>query len=59
MSICIFGDSITWEGSDLEKGGWAERLKLYISERYDIEVYNLGVSGKTLIYFSSGQNRQN
>jgi len=45
MSICIFGDSITWGASDSEKGGWAERLKVYFGEKYDINVYNLGVSG--------------
>lgn len=47
MAICIFGDSITWGASDSEKGGWAERLKVYFGEKYDIDIYNLGVSGNT------------
>ena len=47
MSICIFGGSITWGAGDSEKGGWAERLKVYFGEKYDIEIYNLGVSGNT------------
>jgi len=47
MSICIFGDSITWGASDSEKGGWVERLKVYFGEKYDTDVYNLGVSGDT------------
>ena len=45
MVICIFGDSITWGASDSEKGGWVERLKVYLAEKHDTEVYNLGVSG--------------
>ena len=45
MSTCIFGDSITWGASDTEKGGWVERLKVYIGEKYEEEVYNLGISG--------------
>lgn len=45
MVICIFGDSITWGASDSEKGGWVERLKIYFGEKYDINVYNLGISG--------------
>lgn len=45
MAICIFGDSITWGASDSEKGGWVERTKVYFGEKYDIDVYNLGVSG--------------
>jgi len=45
MSICIFGDSITWGASDTEKGGWAERLKVYVGEKFDQDVYNLGISG--------------
>jgi len=44
-TILIFGDSITWGAIDYEKGGWVERLKVYMGENYDIDVYNLGVSG--------------
>lgn len=45
-NICIFGDSITWGKFDTEKGGWADRLKIFLEEKSDdFEVYNLGVSG--------------
>jgi len=44
--ICVFGDSIAWGASDLEKGGWVERLKVFMWENYDSDVYNLGVSGE-------------
>jgi lysophospholipase L1-like esterase len=44
--IAIFGDSITWGAYDIE-GGWANRLKQYLTERTEdyFEVYNLGISG--------------
>jgi len=45
-TINIFGDSITWGACD-EIGGWANRLRNYLSEdqvNY-LKVYNLGVSG--------------
>ena len=45
MSICIFGDSITWRVSDTERGGWVERPKVYVGEKYEDEVYNLGIPG--------------
>lgn len=51
--ICIFGDSITWGKWDLEKGGWANRLRIFIDEKINMpkldyfETYNLGVSGDT------------
>lgn len=44
-TICVFGDSIVWGASDSEKGGWVERLKVYIGNNSDTDVYNLGVSG--------------
>lgn len=44
-TICVFGDSTTWGASDSEKGGWVERLKIYIGDNYNSEVYNLGISG--------------
>jgi len=47
MVICIFGDSITWGAGDSEKGGWAERLKVYFAKKYYINIYNLGISGNT------------
>ncbi len=42
-----FWDSITYGAFDPEKGGWANRLRLYLDSRYDFEdeVYNLGISG--------------
>lgn len=46
--ICIFGASSTWGAWDPERGGWVNRLKLHLeSKDYDIDVYNLGVSGDT------------
>jgi len=44
-TICVFGDSIVWGASDSERGGWVERLKVYMAENFDSDVYNLGVSG--------------
>ncbi len=54
-TLCIFGASSTWGAWDLEKGGWANRLRLWIDEQnlaskedeFYWEVYNLGVSGDT------------
>lgn len=47
--ICIFGASTTWGACDLEKAGWANRLTMSLASKsdYDIEIYNLGVSGNT------------
>ena len=48
MNICIFGDSITWGASDVEKGGWVQRLRTFVeSTKEDVDIYNLGVSGDT------------
>lgn len=44
-TICVFGDSITWGAYDYEKGGWVERLKIFMAKNSDNDVYNLGVSG--------------
>lgn len=45
-TICIFGDSIAYGNSDTEKGGWVNRLKVFLEEKDpDNEVYNLGVPG--------------
>lgn len=49
-SICIFGDSISWGAWDLEKGGWVNRLWLFIAERNDDEyvmIYNQSIDGGT------------
>ena len=46
--ICIFGDSIAYGFSDLEKGGWVNRLRLYVENEHPewaCQVYNQGVSG--------------
>jgi lysophospholipase L1-like esterase len=48
-SICIFGDSTAWGAWDMEKGGWVNRLWLYVGEKTDgeTEIYNLSISGGT------------
>ena len=50
-SICIFGDSTAWGAWDMEKGGWVNRLWLYVGKRDDnknyVEIYNQSVSGGT------------
>lgn len=48
-SICIFGDSTAWGAWDMEKGGWVNRLWLYVGEKTDgeCEIYNLSISGGT------------
>ncbi len=47
--ISIFGDSITWGAWDLKNGGWVSQLRRYFetNENYEVDVYNLGVSGDT------------
>jgi len=48
-TICIFGDSIVWGAVDYEGGGWVTRLFIRLGKDFEIDVYNLGVSGdKTL-----------
>src|SRR3989338_6254779 len=49
QSICIFGDSAAGVAGDMKKGGWVNRLWLYIGEKTDgeTEVYNLSISGGT------------
>lgn len=46
-SICIFGDSTAWGAWDMEKGGWATRLWLYVGEKTDgkTNVFNLSIPG--------------
>jgi|WetSurMetagenome_2_1015567.scaffolds.fasta_scaffold543750_1 lysophospholipase L1-like esterase len=47
-AICIFGASITWGAFDSEKGGWANRLRLFLEKKYQgVDLYNLGISGDT------------
>ena len=47
-TICVFGDSTAWGAWDLEKGGWVNRLWLYLAEKdKDSEIYNLSISGGT------------
>ncbi len=46
MTICIFGDSITWGACDSERGGWATRLRNYFEAKGgNVDIYNLGISG--------------
>ena len=52
--ICIFGASTVWGAWDLEGGGWAHRLKMYVgklslesNDEKDHEIYVLGISGQT------------
>src|SRR3989338_168669 len=49
QSICIFGDSAAGVAGDMKKGGWVNRLWLYIGEKTDgeTEIYNLSISGGT------------
>lgn len=45
-NICIFGDSIAWGAFDTEKGGWVNRLKIFLEKKFkSVAVYNLGISG--------------
>jgi lysophospholipase L1-like esterase len=46
MTICIFGDSITWGAWDCENGGWADLLKKYLLSE-SVITYNLGISDDT------------
>lgn len=47
--ISIFGDSIAWGSWDPENGGWVAQLRRYFetNENYEVNVYNLGISGDT------------
>lgn len=48
-SICVFGDSVSWGAWDIEKGGWVNRLWLYVGKRDNdyVEIHNLSISGGT------------
>lgn len=47
MDICVFGDSIAYGYFDLEKGGWVNRVRIYLdNKKFDGAVYNLGISGE-------------
>ena len=48
-SLCIFGDSTAWGAWDMEKGGWINRLWLYVGKREEnyVEIYNCSISGGT------------
>ena len=49
-TICVFGDSISWGAWDMEKGGWVNRLWLFLAERESgdyVEIYNQSLSGGT------------
>lgn len=47
--VCVFGASTVWGAWDLEKGGWVNRLRLYLEskDKHAFEVYNLGITGET------------
>ena len=51
--ILVFGDSLVYGAWDLEKGGWVNRLRLFLDKEnikkseFYYSVYNLGVSGDT------------
>ena len=49
--ICVFGDSIAYGRSDMENGGWANRLMLsMLNESTDYTVvYNLGIPGELML----------
>ena len=49
--ICVFGESTTWGAWDKEKGGWVNRLQLSLASKmnYELEIYNLGISGGTTV----------
>lgn len=50
LNICILWDSITRGAFDLSKWWWADRLKMKFMKNMEknwIEIYNLGISGKT------------
>jgi len=44
---CVFGASITYGSGDSEKGGWVNRLRLFLeSGKYNVDfIYNLGIPG--------------
>lgn len=48
-SIVIFGDSVGWGAWDEEKGGWVNRLWLFVAKRKEnyVEIYNQSISGGT------------
>lgn len=46
--ICVFGDSTAWGAWDNEKGGWVNRLWLFLANQEDYcEVYNLSITAST------------
>ncbi len=53
MKIIIFGDSIAHGAWDTKKGGWVQRIKIFLDEESlsesenEYTIYNLGVSGNT------------
>jgi lysophospholipase L1-like esterase len=49
--ICVFGDSIAWGAEDQEKGGWVDRLKVFVKKTGKFhEVFNLANPGKDSNY---------
>ena len=52
-TICVFGDSISWGAWDMEKGGWVNRLWLFLAEREAIRITLNRDEGLSLEYPSS------
>jgi len=47
-SICVFGDSTSWGAWDEEKGGWVNRLWLFLADHEPYSpIFNLGIDGGT------------
>ena len=46
-TLCVFGDSTAYGAWDLEKGGWVNRLWLFLAKNKDDDLYNLSISGGT------------
>lgn len=50
--ICVFGDSLVYGTWDLDKGGWVNRLRLWLdevcwaSDDFYFETYDLGICGE-------------
>jgi len=49
VNILFFGDSITYGASDIELGGFVNRVRLYLesNNNRDIRVFNMGIGGET------------
>ena len=50
-TIVVFGDSIAYGACDYEKGGWVNRLRLYLdnNQKENCTLFNMGIPGNTTI----------